>query len=93
MLPRDWELRKPRWTYNQGRPLEIVGTPQTLEDQQFATDTANANIGMPYHLTKANCEQLASLAFTGKAESKQLQAWTKLGLFTLAAWGLVSALE
>jgi Lecithin retinol acyltransferase len=33
-----------------------------------------ANIGQPYHLFAQNCEHFASFSFTGKAESKSVQA-------------------
>ncbi len=32
------------------------------------------NVGKPYHLFAQNCEHFASFAFTGKAESKSIQA-------------------
>src|SRR5665213_330280 len=71
--------------FSQG-PLEIVGTPQTFWHQQATLETVTAQIGTPYDLFTANCEQVASQAFTGRAESKQLQGWTTLGALGAVVW-------
>ncbi len=70
----------------EGRPIDIVAQPASVEHQQLILATANANIGKPYALLNCNCEHFASFCYTQEAESRQVQsAAVALGLVSAAA--------
>jgi hypothetical protein len=68
----------------EGRPIEIVARPASVQHQQLILATALANVGKPYALVNRNCEHFTSHCYTHKAESRQIQT-------PAAALGLVGA--
>lgn len=76
-----------------GRPLELVAVPQSVEHQQMILETALLNEDQPYMLFNKNCQHFASHCYTHKAESPQLQQGVLLAGLVVAAFALGSSMR
>jgi hypothetical protein len=68
-------------------PLEVVRYPRSHQEGQSIASRAYSQLGAPYDLFSANCEQFASWAVTGVPHSEQLA----IGVVSLIAAGLTIA--
>lgn len=66
-------------TFNEfatGRPVELVWSPNSLEQQNAALSRAYSRVGWPFDLLRGNCEHFASWVVNGFEESPQLRSYT-----------------
>lgn len=68
-------------------PMEVVRYPRSHQEGQSIASRAYSQLGAPYDLFSANCEQFASWAVTGVPHSEQLA----IGVVSLIAAGLTIA--
>ena len=62
------------YVFGDGNPILLVSHPSSQAHVHGILARVEANIGKPYNLFGQNCEHFASFAFSGRAESKALQA-------------------
>lgn len=78
--------------FARGQASEFVWTPETPDQAISVLDRISSIEGMPWNLTKANCEQVVRWAVEGQARSKQLGnvlggAFVAAGVLALLAAG------
>jgi Lecithin retinol acyltransferase len=73
------------YEFSDGQPIQLYRRAASMLQVREILERLNANIGKPYHLFAQNCEHFASFAFTGKAESKSVQAvgWVAAGVIVV----------
>src|SRR5205814_6105658 len=59
--------------FARGQVSEIIWTPETREQQESVLARIKSIQGLPWHLTRANCEQVVRWAVEGEARSRQLE--------------------
>ena len=75
--------------FAEGRFVDYVWVPESHEQQAAVLNRAYSQLGQPYRLFSANCEQFVSWVVTGVRESPQLKRYiVGVGVLGLVCWGL-----
>jgi hypothetical protein len=72
----------------EGRRFEYIWIPSSPEQRNAVWDRAYSQLGQPYNVFSANCEQFVSWVVSGKPESPQLGTYLGVGVLGLLLWGL-----
>jgi hypothetical protein len=73
----------------EGQPVEYTWLPTTYEQQQGVLQRAQSQIGQPYNLLMANCEDYVNWIVTGVARSPQRENLTGVALALVVLGGLL----
>jgi hypothetical protein len=73
----------------EGQPIEYTWLPATYEKQEEVLQRAQSQLGQPYNLLMANCEDYVNWIVTGVARSPQREAATVGALVLFVLGGLL----
>ena len=79
--------------FSEGNPIDYTWEPRSFEEQQAALIRAESQLGKPYRLSDANCEDYVNWIVTGVARSPQREQVAFAILIFLAILGLGGALS
>jgi hypothetical protein len=70
-------------------PVFLVGRPSSPEHATLILQTADANIGKPYHLFSQNCEHFCTFCYTWQPKSESIDGIMKFAALTVGVVALV----
>jgi hypothetical protein len=70
-----------------GRPFEYIWLPNSPEQREAVWERAYSQVGLPYNLFSANCEQFVGWVLTGAPESPQLRKYLGVGILVGLLFG------
>jgi hypothetical protein len=76
------------WGFAQGRPIISVAVPPNPALGEATVQRMESIQGLPWTLTRANCQHTTNWAAFGQARSDQLEALVGAGILVAALYGL-----